>query len=615
MKVFLASVLLLSITAGCLSSNGSRDDDVAPDYPACVHPYPCGNEWPAGLAGPFAYDGPTSVEVASHDGVMLRGWLFTPTLPDGLGAPTIITSTPYVGLNTNPPGAQEGGFGLLARWVEAGYAVLAMSVRGTGVSDGCFENKGATEQADQAFLVEWAAAQPWSNGRVAMAGTSYPGTTPFMAAIQQPPHLVAIMTNGPVTDPYTELHTPQGASYTMGGAYEAGRRAIVTFAQANAQTTEGLPNAVATTMERLCPELATVLLGAQRGHFTDDRNGAFWRERQIIYGFPNITAAVFISHGLQETAHPFQEDIAWEALRLAPKRMLLGQWDHEYPRVEDWQGVMMQWLDFWLKGLGTPADAGVGLVQYEDNTGGWHNSTTWPPAESEHNALVLQQKFMWGLPHAGNESRSFVPAPPLPRATTGAPREYLCEAPLSTAGGIEQPVRALVFKTPQMPGDVTLAAGNPYVVLEMRSDQPSGLFSVHLYRLRPGEACADSRLLTFGSVDLRFHAGNLQGTDFPTDATQTVRVDLNNMAEVLQPDDGLGLVLSYGDTISADEVANPLGDDRFSRSGQPASPTLTIDTGFTATNWSALGLPVVFGGVAYMGGPLFDETERPFTPA
>jgi predicted acyl esterase len=40
--------------------------------------------------------------------------------------------------------------------------------------------------------VEWIAAQPWSNGRVGMVGSSYAGITQIRTALERPPHLSAI---------------------------------------------------------------------------------------------------------------------------------------------------------------------------------------------------------------------------------------------------------------------------------------------------------------------------------------------------------------------------------------------------------------------------------------
>jgi predicted acyl esterase len=590
-----ALLLAASLAAGCLG--GDRDDASAK---ACLAPpHPCGDVgWPEGLAGPFTLQAgmPARLTVPSHDGAELGGWLYLPALPDGVRAPTLLVSSPYYGLSQDPPGADPGGIGETLRYVEHGYAVAAFSVRGTGVSGGCFQNKGADEQLDQAFLVEWLAAQPWSNGRIAMGGTSYPGTTPFMAANLRPEHLVTILPNGPVTDPYTELHTPQGALYTMGGPYEAGRRALVTGAQlSNLGPSDGqLPAAATLLPDRLCADLVQVLAGAEAGHVTDDRDGAFWRERQLILGFPNVTAAVFLSHGLDETAHPFQEDPAWDALRNAPKRMLLGQWDHQLPVVDDWQGELLAWLDYWLKGIGTPESVGVGTVTYQDGGGAWHETSSWPPADARAEAFGLVDGAL--AARTTGTGGSFRSVPPAPRTAPDAPREHLC--------GTAPPGTGLVFDgTPA--AEPVLVAGNPFLLLNLESDQPGGLVAAHLFA---GDGdCRTARLLSSGVADLRFHDGTFTGHDYHLGMPMPVRIDLLNLAEPLAAGERLSLVLSFGDTFSTGEVADPITDARFSRSGQPYAPQLTVHTG------SHLVLPLVEGT---LGGspPRADYPPRPFVP-
>jgi X-Pro dipeptidyl-peptidase (S15 family) len=55
-----------------------------------------------------------------------------------------------------------------------------------GWTFGFFE---AQERRDMHDLVEWAAAQPWSDGNVGMLGISYFAMTQLEAAVEQPPHL------------------------------------------------------------------------------------------------------------------------------------------------------------------------------------------------------------------------------------------------------------------------------------------------------------------------------------------------------------------------------------------------------------------------------------------
>ena len=73
--------------------------------------------------------------------------------------------------------------------LERGYAVVVSDVRGRYSSEGDFDPY-SHEGLDGYDTIEWVAAQPWSNGRVATAGLSYPGAVQWLAAVEAPPHLV-----------------------------------------------------------------------------------------------------------------------------------------------------------------------------------------------------------------------------------------------------------------------------------------------------------------------------------------------------------------------------------------------------------------------------------------
>jgi uncharacterized protein len=58
------------------------------------------------------------------------------------------------------------------QWVPDGYAVLRVDVRGTGHSPGYVDPWSARATRDLYECIEWAAAQPWSNGKVGLDGIS-----------------------------------------------------------------------------------------------------------------------------------------------------------------------------------------------------------------------------------------------------------------------------------------------------------------------------------------------------------------------------------------------------------------------------------------------------------
>jgi uncharacterized protein len=76
------------------------------------------------------------------------------------------------------------------------YAGVIGLTRGKGCSPDPiipYEHDGA----DAAFLVDWIATQPWSDGQVGMYGGSYSGFTPWAAARHHPKALKAIMVGAP----------------------------------------------------------------------------------------------------------------------------------------------------------------------------------------------------------------------------------------------------------------------------------------------------------------------------------------------------------------------------------------------------------------------------------
>ena len=58
-------------------------------------------------------------------------------------------------------------------WVPRGYITVFIDSRGTGRSPGNAEVWSMAEARDYYDAVEWAAAQPWSTGKVGHAGVSH----------------------------------------------------------------------------------------------------------------------------------------------------------------------------------------------------------------------------------------------------------------------------------------------------------------------------------------------------------------------------------------------------------------------------------------------------------
>ena len=68
------------------------------------------------------------------------------------------------------------------------------------------------EGQDGYDTIEWAAAQPWSDGHVGTFGLSYPGAVQWLAAVESPPHLKAMV-------PAMTFSTPRNFFYS-GGVFD-----------------------------------------------------------------------------------------------------------------------------------------------------------------------------------------------------------------------------------------------------------------------------------------------------------------------------------------------------------------------------------------------------------
>ena len=78
------------------------------------------------------------------------------------------------------------------KWVPDGYVCVRVDSRGAGRSPGVIDHHSIRETRDLYECIEWAATQPWSNGKIGLAGISYYATNQWRVAALKPPHLAAI---------------------------------------------------------------------------------------------------------------------------------------------------------------------------------------------------------------------------------------------------------------------------------------------------------------------------------------------------------------------------------------------------------------------------------------
>lgn len=216
-----------------------------PDYNPRTRRLPVGSVHGEGARPlPGAIEIFEDLSIPLRDGVTLAGDVYRPAGSEA--TPVVLIYTPYSKRggfwNTKlaatafgiPPGDVSGlqAFEALdpAYWTEHGYSIAVVDARGTGHSEGDLRFMGAASGRDVYDTVEWIAAQPWSTGKVAMAGNSQLAMVQWAAAAEQPPHLSAIAPWEGLTDVFRDVLNrggiPDGAFHNddiMGNTHGKGQ--------------------------------------------------------------------------------------------------------------------------------------------------------------------------------------------------------------------------------------------------------------------------------------------------------------------------------------------------------------------------------------------------------
>ena len=145
--------------------------------------------------------------VAMRDGVRLATEVY---LPAASGRhPVVLTRSPYT------RGSRAAGSNCdnarLRDFARRGYVALGQDARGRYRSGGAFD-PFQQEGGDGYDTVEWAAVQPWSDGRVGIFGAFYVGITTLQAVMRSPPHLVTAVAEITASD-----YDPADPVPTLGG--------------------------------------------------------------------------------------------------------------------------------------------------------------------------------------------------------------------------------------------------------------------------------------------------------------------------------------------------------------------------------------------------------------
>lgn len=266
--------------------------------------------------------------------------------------------------------------------LEQGYTMVQVDLPGFGGSSGCNDWGGPVEQAAVKAAVEWAARQPWSNGRVGMLGKSYDAWTGLMGMAQDPVGLEAVISMEPVFSGYRYGYN-NGVRFTNSVATPA----IFTALDAQPAALNDSPAYIAGNTPQAYCYATNVGLQQQ-----DSEDVAFWAQRDLVRQAAGSDIPLFLTQGWLETnTKPDAALEFWNAMdhSRGENHLWLGQFDHV--RGYELQGERfatgrevfadqaMAFLDAHLKGVG---DADFETVAVQDNLGRYRAEAAYPSADT-----------------------------------------------------------------------------------------------------------------------------------------------------------------------------------------------------------------------------------------
>jgi uncharacterized protein len=566
-----------------------------------------------------------NLEVSMRDGCILRADLFRPDTSEKL--PVLINRTPY---NKTVPMV----YGLVLdalRAAEAGYNVLIQDCRGRFASDGTF-TCFVDEARDGYDTIEWAARQPWSNGKVGTYGASYMGVTQWLAATLAPPHLCAM------------APTVTASNYHDGWTYQGG--AFSLFFN------------VSWTMAALAPprlmrersgdaesakELGAVIGGIDlmREHmnmlplrdFPMFRRGApyffdwlahpaydqYWRALSIEENHARIHVPALNLGGWYDifqggTIRNFigmrtrgASDIARSG-----QRLMMGPWNHAIPLTNlvgavdfglhsnavsaDLDGMVLRFFDRWLKGKGDGAgDSPVRLFVMGINR--WRDEKEWPIPGTEFRSYYLHSRGRANSAHGDGALATEAPGAEPPDTFLYNPLDPaptigggLCCYPGALQGGafdqaqVEHRADVLVYSTEPLAEDVEVT-GPVTLKLYASSSAPDTDFTAKLVDVGP---CGFARNLTDGIIRARFRESPSEEKLLAPGKVTEFKIDLWSTANVFKAGHRIRLEVSSSNFPRFDRNPNT-GHELFADAEvRPAMQTVMHDRGFA----SHLTLPI-----------------------
>jgi len=385
----------------------------------------------------------STMMVPMRDGVKLATDVYRPS---GEGRfPVLLYRTPY-----NKAGAKREAELFAGR----GYVVLAQDCRGRYASEGEFY-PFVNEGVDGYDAIEWAAAQPWSNGKVGTIGASYLAWDQYHAAMYRPPHLVALFALVGGANFIEEFGHPGGAPNLGWPMWILGSAVSSPPALRDPAASQPLAETVKSPRAWLAehPARRAALFDRFPVHkrvyedfYAHPELDAYWKQKGFYttgYHREIKDVPIFFLSGWYDY---FAEGVldnftALAKLHKTPKKLWMGPWPHgtgnrrcgeadfgEAAAVSTSE-VALDWFDHWMKD--DPFDRigpePVRIFRMGGGAGGtehggeWRTAAAWPPPASRGVSYYLDAGGTLGAsaPKTREGRSDYVYDPDNPAPTVG----------------------------------------------------------------------------------------------------------------------------------------------------------------------------------------------------
>ncbi|MBN9319768.1 MAG: hypothetical protein BGN86_05725 [Caulobacterales bacterium 68-7] len=492
------------------------------------------------------------VTITARDGTTLDARLFLPTLAPGAApTPCILTADGYG--RSSGTGAEVDP--VLMDVASRGYAVMHMSLRGSGKSGGkaTLYNEFGHDSYD---AIEWMAKQPWCNGKVGMVGQSLLGITQWLTAKEAPPALKAIVPQVACGDCYGLLWYPGGMNPGPGRL-----------------------------ARRLSPGAEQEYETAIQHRDLDDWWKARTTQAEDVKAIAARGVAVFMSGGLDDYITPGNIR-AYEQFDSPRKRLLLAPHAHGW-NIAYLQELQIQWLDHWLKGADNGVEKAPKVILYVKGADRWRYEADWPIADAKPVTLQLAPGRS-GTIASLNDGALTARAASGPSATlpyvpgAGPALPVLLSSSQGRSAADQRPFEAKVLTWTSAPLTVaTEVTGYPHVSLWAASSAADGDVVFSLNDVAPD---GTSTQVVQGYLNVPHQASLSRPKALTPGQAQKIELDLLPTAYVFQPGHRLRLALAGAASVP-EGMPQPQGPGQnpiaftwavLQDAGHPATLTLPI---------------------------------------